>query len=222
LAGLGSAALLLPGFITACNEDPVVPIYSAGFNLATDTGILNFAYASAQFQYAFYQNITFAPFVGASTLEASSPTTSMFGRMSEQARLQALVYRSTVTSGRITDVMAFDFDSIDFRSRAPVYALATQIEDSTAGMYLDLLPRCTDPEVMLFLSKIASVAARRAATVRDFADIAAGNSNTAARTSFAPDALIPATTGLTPVVTVREYAAFVQPYAVTQLAVVGA
>jgi hypothetical protein len=222
LAGLGGIALALPSFLTACNEDPIVPNERATFDLSKDIGVLNVAYAIAQFQYAFYQYVTFTPYVGATTLEAGSPITSVFGHFQSQPQSYKLVYSNTLGMGQITNVMEFNFDAIDFSSRSSVFAFAEALEDKTTDVYVTLLSLCKSADALTFLSKIASVQARRAATIHDLADIAAGNADTAARTSFAGDAIVPPTTGLEPTLSVTEYIDFMRPYSVTTLTITGA
>jgi rubrerythrin len=143
--------------------------------------------------------------------------------MGQQAQTQARVFANTVRAeGRISPTMVFDFSAIDFSSRSAVYTFAIDMEDKTAETYNALILRATDPETVTFLAKIASVEARHAAALRDLSDIAAGNSDTPNRTSFAADSLIPPATGLEPMTSPEEYLALMLPYAKTSLTLKGA
>jgi hypothetical protein len=194
----------------------------ATFDVDTDAGLINFAWAMTQFQQRFYENVTFRPFIGATSLELSNPVFSAISKMGQQAQTQARVFTNTVPAeGRISDTLVFDFGTIDFTSRSAVYAFAINMEDKTAETFNALMLRASDPDTVTFLAKIASVEARHAAALRDLADIAAGNSDTASRTSFAADSLIPPATGLEPMTSPADYLALMTPYARTSLTLIG-
>lgn len=231
LAGMGGAALMLPTAIvttlttmlTACDNEQLTSPGNATFDVSTTAGVLNLAYVATQFQWRFYENVTFAPFIGATTLELGNPISSAISKMGQHAQSQARVFANTLPANehQVSDTMQFSFRTIDFSSRAPVYAFAIQMEDMTAALYNTLLLQTTDADAISLLSKIASVEARHAAAIRDLADIAAGNSDTANRTSFASDTIVSPATGVAALVTAADYVAFMKPYAVGTLTMVG-
>jgi hypothetical protein len=221
-AGISSAAFLLPSFLTSCTEDPVSVTESAMIDVRKDAGLMNFAYLSTQFQYEFYRYVTYAPYIGARTLEVVNPVTGVFARIQAHLLAQKNVFRNTHLENRIPDTIAFQFPDVNFTSRTSVFAYSQMIEDMATQAFCTLLSMCRESSTLTFLSKIASVKARHSAVVRDLADINAGYSDTPERLSFASDSLIPSATGLEPMLSLRDYLDVIQRCTTTRLTLAGA
>jgi hypothetical protein len=221
---VGGAALLLPAWLAACSDGdgPISVSGSAFIDLRKEEGVLNYAYLVAHFQYEFYRYVTFAPYVGARTLEVVNQVTGVFARLQGHSQAQRQVFRNSISRDRIPDAMTFKFRTVNFTDRGSVFAFAQNMEDMGAQTYCTLLTLCRTPETLSILSKIASVEARHSAIVRDLIDINAGRSDTSERLSFASDALISPATGLENMRSVREYLDLMQQNTETRLTLAGA
>ena len=185
---LSSGALVLPSLFTnACNGDALIdPTESASLDLSTDAGVLNYFYAISQLQVDFWTRVNLNRFPGITTAESSA-----FSSLASHATSQRNWLQVYQTVGRLTDVLTFSFgDSVDFGSRVATMTAALTIEDSATQAYAGGVSYLSNPANIVLASKLASVAARHSATLRDLSDIAAGG---ATRTSFAGDDIVSAT-----------------------------
>ena len=178
------AALTLP-FVaqSSCNDGPVDPTESASIDLSTDAGVLNYFYAIAQLQSDFWTRLGLNRFPGITTAESTA-----FNAMASHATNHRNWLQVFQTSGRITDVMTFNFaDSVNFAVRSSAMAAGLTIEDAASQAYGGGIKYLSSSANILLASKMASVAARHSATIRDFIDIAAGGTS---RISFAGDDIV--------------------------------
>jgi len=185
---LSSGALALPSlFAYACNGDALIdPTESASLDLSTDAGVLNYFYAISQLQSDFWTRVGLNRYPGITTAE-----TSAFASLASHAASQRNWLQTFQTVGRLTDVLTFSFgNSVDFGSRTATMAAGLTIEDSATQAYAGGVSYLSDPANIILASKLASIAARHSATLRDLNDIAAGG---ATRTSFAGDDIVSAT-----------------------------
>jgi hypothetical protein len=178
------AALTLPLLAqTSCNDGPVDPTERASIDLSTDAGVLNYFYAIAQLQSDFWTRLGVNRFPGITTAESSA-----FNAMANHATNHRNWLQAFVTSGRVTDVMTFNFaDSVNFAVRASATAAGLTIEDAASQAYAGGIKYLSSSANILLASKMASVAARHSATIRDFIAIAAGGTS---RASFAGDDIV--------------------------------
>lgn len=185
---LGSGALVLPSlFANACNGDALVdPSTSASLDLSTDAGVLNYFYAISQLQADFWTRVGLNRYPGITPAESSA-----FSSLGSHATSQRNWLQTYQTVGRLTDVLTFSFgNAVDFGSRTATMAAGLTIEDSATQAYAGGISYLSDPANIVLASKIASIAARHSATLRDLNDIAAGGNT---RTSFAGDDIVGAT-----------------------------
>jgi hypothetical protein len=184
LAAMGGLGVFLPAVITACNDDPLSPTAAAGFSFGTDRGALNLAYAYAQFMADFYTRVLSSPFVGMTNNENAYITEINGHKGTQRNTLQNLI-----TSGRITDALLFNFNSVDFSQRPAVMDLAQTFEDLGVAAINGSATTVNDATNLTLLGKIGSVWGRHAAVIRDLNNIAAGEP----RIGFAESPKDPAT-----------------------------
>jgi hypothetical protein len=181
---LGGGAFAVPSLLAAaCTNDVTDPTKSATLDLSTDAGVLNYFYAISQLQADFWARVNLNRFPGITTAESTAFIFIASHATSQRNWLQ--VYQ---TAGRVSDVLTFGFGSaVDFANRASTMTAALAIEDSATQAYAGAVKYLQNPENIVLASKLASVAARHSATLRDFNDIAAGGNT---RTSFAGDDVV--------------------------------
>ena len=213
LGRFGAGALAVAA---GCRET-TDPLARTSLAAGTPLAGLNLVYACAQLTADFYARAAGNPylggtinFVGMTGLELNA----LLGIASHKnAQKNALA--QLIPSNRISDVLLFDFTSVDFSSRASVLGLAERLEDvgvAAANGAVSTLQNAADATLV---AKIAANWARHAAVVRDLIDVAAGNANTAGRTGFA--ATTDAATGLDQTADTAAVIAAIKPYLRTQL-----
>jgi len=208
---VGSGALALPSFIiSACTDVIANPTESATFDFSTDPGVLNYFYAITQLQADFWARATANRFPGITTAENTA-----FAVISSQATNQRNWLQVYQTFGRVSDVLTFDFSTVDFTNRATSMGTALTIEDSASRAYAGGLKYLTNPDNVVLAAKLASVAARHSATLRDLSDLFAGG---ATRASFAGDDVV-GTTGLEAAASPAEVIGTISKYFRTSLSV---
>ena len=210
--GLGTGALTIPSLIiSACSDAITNPTAEAALDLSSDSGVLNYFYTISQLQTDFWNRVQLNRFPGITTAENTA--VNLIQSHALQQRNWLSVYQ---TVGRVTDVMTFDFSgSVNFAQRASTMAAGVTIEDSATQAYAGGLRYLNAPDNILLAGKLASIAARHSATLRDLNDIAAGG---APRTSFADDDAVNAS-GLEIARTPSEVIATLQKYFRTSLSV---
>jgi hypothetical protein len=183
---LGSGALAVPSFvISACTDVNANPTESATLDFSSDAGVLNYFYAITQLQADFWARAVANRFPGITTAENTA-----FSVISSHATNQRNWLQLYQTFGRVSDVLTFDFSTVDFTSRATSMGTALTIEDSASRAYAGGLKYLANADNVVLAAKLASVAARHSATLRDFGDLFAGG---ATRVSFAGDDIVGAT-----------------------------
>jgi len=210
LATLGGICGMFPGLVAGCNGDVTDPTVHATFDFGSDLGALNFAYAYTQFMTEFYARVTSYPFVGITTNEVGRMRSISRHKLTQRNTLQILI-----PSGRITDVLLFNFGSMDFSSRSAVMGFAQTFEDLGVAVLNGAAPQITNATNLTLLGKVKSVWARHAEVIRDLNDIAAGTS----RTGFAGTVDVH---GLDQTATMSAALTQMQPYVLTTLSTSGA
>jgi hypothetical protein len=188
---LGGAAIAMPSLITACGKDgdgglPVGPGNGADidFDLATDAGLLRFAYAAEQLRADYYLHLV--PFLddGAYSDEEQ--------RLLTDVKYHSVMHReflkASLASG--TDfTLTFDYGTLDFSNRAAFLSSARELERLGVAMYNGLAQYFTVPANLVMAAKMASVRARHASALGAMIDPAA---NAFAPAAYA-DVMRPAT-----------------------------
>jgi len=193
----------------ACSDNVTDPTAAADLDLSTDAGVLNYFYAITQLQSEFWTRLVANRFPGITTAENSASVAMM-----TQATNQRNWLTADQTSGRITDVMIFSFtDTVNFSVRSSAMSAGLAIEDAASQAYAGGAAYMRDDSNILLASKLASIAARHSATLRDLNDIAAGGST---RVSFGGDDII-GSTGLETIKNPDEIVASLQKYFKTTL-----
>lgn len=206
---LATGALALPGIAQLACSEVVDPTESAALDLSTDAGVMNYFYAITQLQSDFWTRVTANRFPGITTAENSA-----FAGIGSHATNQRNWLSTFQTSGRITDVIVFSFaDTVNFASRASTMAAAIEIEDGASKAYTGGAAYLKSDTNILLAAKLASIAARHSATLRDLNDIAAGGTS---RVSFGGDDII-GSTGLETVKSPNEIIGSLQKYMKTTL-----
>lgn len=174
-AGLGGAALAIPGLLAACARDVTAPVTTgvAGqdkrvgdaatvtLDFAQDIGVLNYAYALEQLEAAFYVQVLASPYAGMNAAEA---------RLLSDIRDHEVAHRdffaAALGGARIPD-LTVDFSSIDFTNRRQVLRSARIFEDLGVTAYNGAARYLKSERYLIVAGKIVSVEARHAAAIRD-------------------------------------------------------
>jgi hypothetical protein len=210
----GGTVLALPQLIvSACTDVIGNPTESATLDLSTDPGVLNYFYAISQLQSDFWTRAQLNRFPGITTAESTAFIFLMSQTTSQRNWLQA--YQ---TVGRVTDVLTFDFSGVNFTSRSTSMGTGIAIQDAASQAYAGGIKYLKSADNILLASKLASIAARHSAMLRDFGDLFAGGTT---RAAFAGDDII-GSTGLEPAASAADVIANLQKYFQTTLSVSGA
>lgn len=172
LAGLGGAALCLPGFLANC-ADPLAPtvpnllrsdhsaVPDVTLDFSSDFGVLNYAYALEQLEAAFYTRVK------------TSPPSDMNGHEQNVLRqvwahevIHAAFFKAALGAKAIP-ALTPNFSTINFNSRASVLATAKTFEDLGVAAYNGAGKFLKSAAYLTIAGKIVSVEARHAAAIRD-------------------------------------------------------
>lgn len=175
---LGGTAIFLPAVFAACddNSDPAAPgATAATLDLATDTGILNYAYALEQLEATFYVRVVQeARVAGFNAIHV---------RLLQDIRNHEFIHREALRAllgaSRLPDLrLDRDFAGTDFRSRTSILETARTMEDLGVSAYNNSGRYLTDAANLLLAGKIVSVEARHSAIIRDLIDELSGGDGT--------------------------------------------
>lgn len=167
-AGVALGGLVLAG----CTDDRLNDVFkqidrnSGIVNVGSgDLGVLNYAYALEQLEYAFYQKVIQNQYY----LNASRAERIIIKDLADHEKIHVDFLRAAIKAagGRpIKDLMT-DFSAIDFASRASVLGAAKAFEDLGVAAYNGAGKLISDPGYLTIAGKIVSVEARHAALIRD-------------------------------------------------------
>ena len=162
-AGLGLGAVTAASVLQACDsQDPTpTPTGAVTLDFSTDAGVLNYAYALEQLEYAFYVQVLATPYAGMSADERSLLTDL---RAHEGVHRDFL--KAALGANAIAD-LAVDFSAIDFASRTSVLGAARTFEDLGVSAYNGAGKYLRDGGLLTIAGKIVSVEARHASAIRD-------------------------------------------------------
>jgi rubrerythrin len=161
-AGLALGGLLLAG----CDDDSdTIPTGSGSdtVNVGTgDIGVLNYAYALEQLEYAFYAAVVGgAYFAGASAAEKA---------ILQDLRDHELAHRDffkTLLNTNAIKELTPNFSAINFGDRNSVLTNARAFEDLGVHAYNGAGPLLTNADYLTLAGKIVSVEARHAGVIRE-------------------------------------------------------
>jgi hypothetical protein len=126
-----------------------------------DVGILNYAYALEQLEFAFYSKVIESPYGGMKDDEKQILTDI---RDHEKAHVDFL--KKALADKAIPD-LEVDFSKVDFTSRDSVLTTAKTFEDLGVAAYNGAGKLLKSGDNLLQAGRIVSVEARHAATIRD-------------------------------------------------------
>lgn len=171
LVGLGGVLALLPSFATACGSDPTVApsdgVAGSGDPVIIDfsqgdTAILQYAFVLEQLEADFYSRLVSS--FGSSNITAAEQAVLTDIRNHELAHREFL--RATLGASGAPSITS-TFRGVSFTDRTAVLTVARTLEDLAVAAYDGATQYVTGPATLIALTKIVSVEARHAATIRD-------------------------------------------------------
>jgi hypothetical protein len=190
LLGVGGSVVLLPSLF-ACDDDddPVGADGTVTLNLATDTGILNYAFALEQLEAAFYTAVVASAAFSGMTAEQKEVMVDLRNHevIHREFFRQALgvngIGNLALNASVVGQVTA---------NAATILKTAEAFEDLGVAAYNGAGKYLTDANNLLVAGKIVSVEARHAAAIRDLRE-GLSLAGTPANTRFAGDDVVTAT-----------------------------
>jgi hypothetical protein len=162
-AGLALTGLILAG----CDDDEVstdpTPPAATTVNVGTgDIGVLNYAYALEQLEYAFYAAVLGGTyFAGASAAEKA-----IFQDIRDHELAHRDFFRTVLSTNAIKELTP-NFSAINFGDRTSVITNARAFEDLGVHAYNGAGPLLTSADYLTLAGKIVSVEARHAGLIRE-------------------------------------------------------
>ena len=172
MLGMGGTIVLAPGLFAACDDDDITGPGSdaqAKLDLATDVGIINYAYALEQLEAAFYGTV-----VGAANFATLFPDANERELLTD-IRNHEVVHREFLRQALgsaaipVLDLNATTVAAIT-ADRATILRYAQTFEDLGVAAYNGAGKHLKDGRNLLVAGKIVSVEARHAAAIRDARD----------------------------------------------------
>ena len=162
-ASLGAGVLASASALQACDSngneeegDAVV------LDFSTDNGVLNYAYALEQLEYAFYVQVLATPYASMTAAE-----TSVFTDLRAHEGIHRDFLKTALTPANAIGNLSVDFSSINFSQRASVLGAAITFEDLGIAAYNGAGKYLRDGGLLTIAGKIVSVEARHASAIRD-------------------------------------------------------
>lgn len=161
-AGALAGAGLLAGSIASCKkeEDPMAGAIDLG---SGEVGVLNLVYAMSQLQAAFYSQVALAPYTPIKTTDLEY---KMIENMRDHEIAHRELLRKLLGGGAIQDLTP-SFSNVYFDKRTSVLDTAKFFEDLSVAAYNGAAKLLSTDIFLDIITKISSVEARHAATVRD-------------------------------------------------------
>lgn len=201
--GLGAATIALQ----ACDSGDDTPMPGAvTLNLSTDTGVLNYAYALEQLEYAFYAAVVNGAYFRG--LAASSAERQILQDLHDHELAHVDFFRTALGAGAI-GALTVDFSAINFADRASVLGAAKTFEDVGVSAYNGAGQLLESRDFLTIAGKIVSVEARHAAAIRDL--LMPGTA------SFAGDDVVDPVTGLDLARTPDQVLPLIDPFVVNRV-----
>jgi hypothetical protein len=161
-AGLGVGVLASASALQACDsEEPDGTGAGVVLDFSTDNGVLNYAYALEQLEYAFYVQVLQTPYGGMTAAE-----TAVFTDLRAHEGIHRDFLKAALGTNAIAD-LSVDFSSINFTQRTEVLRAAVTFEDLGVAAYNGAGKYLRDGGLLTIAGKIVSVEARHASAIRD-------------------------------------------------------
>ena len=165
-AGLGLGAVAVSANLAACdsdgNDDAAVTL-----DFSNDFGVLNYAYALEQLEYAFYVQVLQTPYTGITDSERAVFTDLRAHEGIHRDFLRTALGGPMTSGGNAIGELTPDFSSINFSSKASVLGAAITFEDLGVAAYNGAGKRLRSADFLTLAGKIVSVEARHASAIRD-------------------------------------------------------
>lgn len=161
-AGAGTA-LMAGAIIASCSKDNSKQnIYNDHVDLGVgDIAVLNYAYAMAQLEAAFYTQVVASPYTNINASEKALLTDIRDHEVSHRE-----LYK-TLLAGLAIPKLAINLSSINFADRASVLNAAKSFEDLGVSAYNGVAYLIKDTNYLKLAGKIVSVEARHASLIRN-------------------------------------------------------
>ena len=162
-AGLGAGVLASATALQACDSDDNDTDMVAGVTLdfSNDAGVLNYAYALEQLEYAFYIQVLQTEFTGMTAAERQ-----VFTDLRAHEGIHAAFLERALGTNAI-GALTPDFSAVNFSDRNSVLTTAITFEDLGVAAYNGAGRLLRSPENLTLAGKIVSVEARHASAIRD-------------------------------------------------------
>jgi hypothetical protein len=142
-----------------------------------DLGLLNYTYAIAQLQAAFYLQVIKTPYSSLTGDELSLITDIKDHEITHTQFFKAVLITIAIPP------LEFDFTSVNFANRSSVLGIAKTFGDITVSAYNGAGRLFTNADYLLIAGKIVSVEARQVAYIRDLISYGSFADSTAVDTS---------------------------------------
>lgn len=209
---LGAGTVAIGVVVSGCDsDDPDPNAADVTISFADDFGVLNYAYALEQLEYAFYQQVTLGGYFRGLATTSEERQILQDLRDHELAHVDFFNAAIPALGGTLIGDLTPDFDDIDFDDRTSVLTTARTFEDVGVSAYNGAGQYLTSTDLLTIAGKIVSVEARHAAAIRSV--LAPSD-----RRAFAGDDVVNPTTGLDVVRTPEQVRVAVQPFVANTLA----
>lgn len=161
-AGIAGAGLLIAG-CKDDDDDNVAPKPDDGtVDLGSyDVGVMNYAYALEQLEYAFYARVCDNPYQGITSREYE-----LLKDIRDHELAHREFFRKALGANAIPN-LEIDLNMIDFTDRTAVLTTARTFEDLGIMAYNGVAKLLATPDNMSVISKIVSVEGRHAAYIHE-------------------------------------------------------
>lgn len=165
-AGLGIGAIAAVSAIQGCDPSDELIDDDDGVTLdfSNDFGVLNYAYALEQLEYAFYEAVLAGSYF--TGLSASDEERQILQDLRDHELAHVDFLNAALGNNAIGDLEA-DFSSVNFGDRKSVLMTAQTLEDTGVSAYNGAGRYLEDPGLLTVAGKIVSVEARHASAIRD-------------------------------------------------------
>lgn len=163
----GAAAAATAFVVAGCDtDDPGSMGEAVILDFATDFGVLNYAYALEQLEYAFYEQVVQGAYFQSLADADEERQILQDLRDHELAHVDFFATAIPALGGSLIADLTPDFSTIDFGDRDSVLATAQTFEDLGVSAYNGAGRFITEPDLLTVAGKIVSVEARHAAAIR--------------------------------------------------------
>ena len=160
-AGLGLGAVAVASNLAACDSGDDDGTADVTLDFSNDSGVLNYAYALEQLEYAFYVQVLQTPFSGITDAERAVFT---------DLRAHEGIHRDFLETALGTNAIGAltpDFSAVNFGDRNSVLTTAITFEDLGVAAYNGAGRILRSADNLTLAGKIVSVEARHASAIRD-------------------------------------------------------